>query len=45
MLGKILDRFKKGLTKTREGMVARIREVIRLKPKLDEEALDVRAQT
>lgn len=40
MLGKLFDKFKKGLTKTREGMVQKIREVIRLRPKLDDEALE-----
>ena len=40
MLGRLIDKFKKGLTKTREGMVQKIREVIRLRPKLDEEALE-----
>ena len=40
MLGKLLDRFKKGLTKTRQGMFGRIREIIRRKPSLDEETLE-----
>lgn len=40
MLGKLFDRFKKGLAKTREGMVQKIREVIRRRPKLDDEALE-----
>ncbi len=40
MLGKIFDKFKKGLAKTREGMVQKIRDVIRRKPKLDDEALE-----
>jgi len=40
MLGRLLDRFKRGLTKTREGMVQKIREVIRRSPKLDEETLE-----
>jgi len=40
MLSRLIDKFKKGLAKTREGMVQKIREVIRLRPKLDEETLE-----
>ena len=40
MLGKLFDRFKAGLAKTRQGMVDKIREVVRRRPKLDEEALE-----
>ena len=40
MLSRLIDKFKKGLAKTREGMVQKIREVIRLSPKLDEETLE-----
>ncbi|MDP6037184.1 MAG: signal recognition particle-docking protein FtsY [Candidatus Latescibacteria bacterium] len=40
MLGRLIDKFKKGLAKTREGMVQKIREVIRMRPKLDEETLE-----
>ena len=40
MLGRLIDKFKKGLTKTREGMVQKIREVLRLHPTLDDEALE-----
>ena len=39
MLNKLIDKLKKGLTKTREGMVQKIREVIRRHPKIDEETL------
>ncbi|MFT5367282.1 MAG: fused signal recognition particle receptor [Candidatus Latescibacterota bacterium] len=40
MLSRLIDKFKKGLAKTREGLVQKIREVIRLRPKLDEETLE-----
>ncbi len=40
MLGNLLNRFKKGLAKTREGMFGKIKEVILRHPKLDEEALE-----
>ena len=40
MLGKLIDKLKKGLTKTREGMVQKIREVIRRRPEIDEETLE-----
>ena len=40
MLGKLIDKFRKGLTKTREGMVQKIRAVIRRRPELDEETLE-----
>jgi fused signal recognition particle receptor len=40
MLSRLIDRFKKGLAKTREGMVQKIREVIRRRPKLDGETLE-----
>ncbi|MDA0748747.1 MAG: signal recognition particle-docking protein FtsY [bacterium] len=40
MLGKFLNKFKEGLSKTRESMFGRIREVIRRRPRLDEEALE-----
>lgn len=40
MLSRLIDKFKKGLSKTRESMVQKIREVIRLRPKLDEETLE-----
>ena len=40
MLGKLIDKLKKGLTKTREGMVQKIREVIRRHPEIDEETLE-----
>ncbi len=40
MLNKLIDKLKKGLTKTREGMVQKIREVIRRRPEIDEETLE-----
>ena len=40
MLGKLIDKLKTGLTKTREGMVQKIREVIRRRPEIDEETLE-----
>ncbi len=40
MLGGFFDRFKKGLTKTRAGFFNRIRDVVRGKPKLNEEMLE-----
>ncbi len=40
MLGKLIDKFRKGLTKTREGMIEKIRAVIRRHPELDEETLE-----
>lgn len=40
MLGKLIDKLRKGLTKTREGMVQKIREVIRRRPEIDEETLE-----
>lgn len=40
MLGGLLDKFKKGLTKTRDGVFNRIRDVVRGKPRLDEETLE-----
>ena len=40
MLGKLIDKFRKGLAKTREGMVQKIRAVIRRRPELDEETLE-----
>jgi fused signal recognition particle receptor len=40
MLGSLIEKFKRGLTKTREGMVQKIRDVIRLHPRLDEETLE-----
>ena len=40
MLRNLLTKFKQGLSKTREGMFGRIREVIRLRPELDGEALE-----
>ena len=40
MLGNLLNRFKKGLAKTREGMFGKIKNVILRHPKLDEEALE-----
>ena len=40
MLGNFLEKFKKGLSKTREGLSGRITEVLRRNPKLDEETLE-----
>lgn len=40
MLNKLIDKLKTGLTKTREGMVQKIREVIRRRPEIDEETLE-----
>ena len=40
MLGKLIDKLRKGLTKTREGMVQKIREVLRRRPEIDEETLE-----
>ena len=40
MLKSVLDRFRRGLTKTREGVFDRIREVVRRRPQLDAEALE-----
>lgn len=40
MLGKLIDKLKTGLSKTREGMVQKIREVIRRRPEIDEETLE-----
>ncbi|MCZ6634836.1 MAG: signal recognition particle-docking protein FtsY [bacterium] len=40
MLGNLIQKFKDGLAKTRQGMIDKIREVIRLKPTLDEETLE-----
>jgi fused signal recognition particle receptor len=40
MLGGFLDKFRKGLAKTREGVFNRIRDVVRGKPRLDEETLE-----
>ena len=40
MLGGLLDRFKEGLIKTRDGVFNRIRDVVRGKPRLDEETLE-----
>ena len=40
MLGNLIGKLKKGLTKTREGMVQKIREVIRRRPEIDEETLE-----
>ena len=40
MFGRLIDKFKQGLAKTREGMVQKIRNVLRLRPKLDEETLE-----
>ncbi len=40
MLQNFLTKLKQGLSRTREGMFGKIREVIRLKPELDEEALE-----
>ena len=40
MLGKFLNKFKEGLARTREGLFGKIKEVIRRRPRLDEEALE-----
>ena len=40
MLGNFLEKFKRGLSKTREGLTGKISEVLRRKPELDEEALE-----
>ncbi len=40
MLATLLNRFKKGLTRTRQGMFGKIREVIRRHPELDEQTLE-----
>ena len=40
MLKSVLDRFRKGLAKTRAGVFDRIREVVRRRPQLDAEALE-----
>lgn len=40
MFGRLIDKFKQGLAKTREGMVQKIRKVLRLRPKLDEQTLE-----
>jgi fused signal recognition particle receptor len=40
MLGGFLDKFKQGLAKTRDGVFNRIRDVVRGKPRLDEETLE-----
>jgi len=40
MLGGLFDRFKEGLTKTRDGVFSRIRDAARGKPRLDEETLE-----
>ncbi len=40
MLGGFFDRFREGLAKTRDGVFGRIREVLRGKPRLDEETLE-----
>ncbi|HAA77783.1 TPA: signal recognition particle-docking protein FtsY [Candidatus Latescibacteria bacterium] len=40
MLGGLLDKFKEGLTKTRDGVFNRIRDVVRGKPRLDEDTLE-----
>ncbi|MDA0711918.1 MAG: signal recognition particle-docking protein FtsY [bacterium] len=40
MLGRLIDKFKRGLAKTREGMVQKIREIVRLRPHLNEETLE-----
>lgn len=40
MLGNFLEKFKKGLSKTREGLSGRITEVLRRNPKLDEDTLE-----
>ena len=40
MLGNFLEKFKRGLLKTREGLTGKISEVLRRKPELDEEALE-----
>ncbi|MCY3767392.1 MAG: signal recognition particle-docking protein FtsY [Gemmatimonadetes bacterium] len=40
MPGSFLERFKQGLSKTREGLSGKIREVLRRSPGLDEDALE-----
>ena len=40
MLSGFLENFRKGLSKTREGVFNRIRDVVRGKPRLDEETLE-----
>jgi fused signal recognition particle receptor len=40
MMAGILNRFKKGLAKTRAGMFGRIRDAIRGRPSLDEDTLE-----
>ena len=40
MTQNLLGKFMKGLSKTREAALARIKEVIRRRPQLDAEAFD-----
>ncbi len=40
MLGNFLEKFKQGLSKTREGLSGKITEVLRRSPTLDEETLE-----
>ncbi len=40
MLGNFLEKFKRGLSKTREGLSGKISEVLRRSPRLDDEALE-----
>ena len=45
MLRRLIDKFRKGLSRTREGMFGRIREIIRRSPKLDDDALEAIEET
>jgi fused signal recognition particle receptor len=40
MLGGFFEKFRQGLSKTRDGVFGRIRDVLRGKPRLDEETLE-----
>ena len=40
MMAGLLDRFRKGLAKTRSGILGRIRDVVRRRPTLDESAIE-----
>ena len=40
MMAGLLDRFRKGLTKTRAGILGRFRVVVRRRPTLDESAIE-----
>ncbi len=40
MIGEFIGRFKRGLSRTREGMFGRIQQVLRRRPRLDDETLE-----